>query len=399
MVQNEHNYLIHWLKKGEKAKYIDKVKLANGRWRYFYTQAEVDAYKRGLSKSAGSLADKAKQGLHNLKEGALNTGARAVVGVAKRNNAISDRLGGSYLGRANNRRRIATDHQNEANALNRSASQDSATAASYTRSGTARGLNKIRAALDSHYSTELSRRRDNGDAYRSAAESKRNSAQEHAERASHYRAEAADLQKKYDNSVLGRAEARVAADDRRKAQQPKPAKQTARKSSGESLGSRASRALGRAKEAAADRAAEAVVGAANRSNLVRNAIGGKHEDSARRHNDLANTDRRIAREADRKAHEDSAAAARQDRKYGSGGDAYRRSAEINREKANTYAEKASDKQRYANSERERYESSLLGRAQARVNRKGKKSSSKKKSNRKKIRDGLYMEAQKAKIGR
>jgi len=400
MVQNEHNYLIHWLKKGEKAKYIDKVKLANGRWRYFYTQAEVDAYKRGLSKSAGSLADKAKQGLRGLKEGALNTGARAIVGVARRNEAIGDRLGGSYKYLANNRRQFATSHQNEANALNRSASQDSATAASYTRSGTARGLNKVRAAIDPRYKAELSRRRDNGDAYRSTAESKRNSAQEHAERASQFRSEAADFQKKYDSSILGKAEARVAADDRRKTQQPKPAKQATRKSSGESLGSKASRALGNAKEAATDKAAEALVGAASRSKTIRNAVGGQHEDNSREWSKMADASQRRSRIADRKAHEDSAAAARQDRKYGSGGDRYRESARINREEAESDASNASTLRSKAADERRQYENSLLGRAQARVNRKGKKkSSSKKKSNRLNLSGGNYAVVQDAKIGR
>lgn len=46
MYPDQHNYLIHWLKKGEKAKYVDKIKLANGRWRYFYSQAELEAYKK-----------------------------------------------------------------------------------------------------------------------------------------------------------------------------------------------------------------------------------------------------------------------------------------------------------------------------------------------------------------
>ncbi len=61
MYPDQRNYLIHWLKKGEKAKYVDKIKLANGRWRYFYSQAELEAYKlkQRLSGKANELKKKA----------------------------------------------------------------------------------------------------------------------------------------------------------------------------------------------------------------------------------------------------------------------------------------------------------------------------------------------------
>ena len=401
-MQNEHNYLIHWLKKGEKAKYIDKVKLANGRWRYFYTQAELEAYKaqKKLSKGAGELANKAKNGLRGLKEGALDLGARAVVGVANRNDFIRDRIGGAEKDAARSYRNTANRSQNDANTLNREASQYSAKAASDSRRGTASGLNKIRDAIDPKYHASLERARNEANANRDTAEFKRSDARENAESASRFRARAAEQQKKYDSSILGKAEARVAADDRRKAQQSNSAKQTARKSSGESLGSKASRALGMAKEAATDRAAEALVGAASRSKTVRNAVGGQHEDNSREWSKMADASQRRSRVAEQKAHEDSTAAARQDRKYGSGGDRYRESARINREEAESAASNASTLRSKAADERRQYENSLLGRAKARVNRKGKKKSSgKKKSNRLNLSGGNYAVVQEAKIGR
>lgn len=382
MYPEQRNYLIHWLKKGEKAKYIDKIKMPNGRRRYFYTQAQLDAYKRSggqLSKPAGSLADKARQGLRGLKEGATSAAARGVVNVTSRNQRLRSLLGGQHQENAVGWNRMANASQQEARAADRTAHEYAAKAASQER------------------------RNASGALYRRDAEFNREDATSYASNASTLRSKAADEQKKYDRSIVGRAENRVAADARRakqQPQQPKPAKQSARKSSGESLGSKASRALGKAKEAATDKAAEALVGAASRSKTVRNAVGGKHEEYSKQWGEMANASQRRAQAADRKAHEDSAAAARQDRKYGSGGDRYRESARINREEAESAASNASTLRFKAADERRQYENSLLGRAQARVNRKGKKkSSSKKKSNRLNLSGGNYAVFQDAKIGR
>lgn len=366
MYPEQHNYLIHWLRKGEKAKYIDKVKLANGRWRYFYTQAEIDAYKKGLSRGASSLADKARQGLRNLKEGALNTGARAIVGVANRNEALSRRLGGSYKNLANNRRDVATRMQNEANSLNRQAQQERAYGASQAREGRVEGIGaKLRYAASKDERDYVKQARRNAIESQVHAENREREARDVSARASKARTEGAEYQKKYDNSILGRAEKRIKTDDIRKAQQPK---QPARKS-GESLGSRASKALGNAREAVTDRAAEALVGAASRSKTIRNATGGKHEDNSREWGKMADASQRRSRAADLKAHQDSATAARQDRKYGSGGDAFRRSAQASREEAESAASNASALRSKSAAEWKEYEQSLLGRAQARVNRK------------------------------
>ena len=197
MYPDQHNYLIHWLKKGQKAKYIDKVKLANGRWRYFYTQAELEAYKaqKKLSKGAGELADKAKNGLRGLKEGALDVGARAVVGVARNNSAIAGRLGAHEKGHANHDQRLANERLANARRLQSSSEREAAKSASAYRRG-----------WD-----------DRSDDAMRKSEKLRSQAQEESSWASYWQGRAAESQKKYDQTVLGRAEARVRRADVRKA--------------------------------------------------------------------------------------------------------------------------------------------------------------------------------------
>lgn len=197
MYPDQHNYLIHWLKKGEKAKYVDKIKMANGRWRYFYSQAELDAYKlkQKLSTSAGELAGKAKQGLHGLKEGALDVGARAVVGVAKRDSSIAGRLGAHEKGHVNHERQLANEHLANARRLQSSSEREMAKSASAYRRG-----------WD-----------DRGDDALRRSEKMRSQAKEESSGASYWQGRAAESQKKYDQTVLGRAEARVRRADVRKA--------------------------------------------------------------------------------------------------------------------------------------------------------------------------------------
>lgn len=352
-MNTEHNYLIHWLKKGEKARYIDKVKLPNGRWRYFYTQAEIDAYKKGLSKSASSIADKAKQGLHNLKEGAASAAARGVVNVTSRNERLRSMLGGSHQENARGWAQRANQQQAYANSYNASAHKLNAYAASNARKP--------------GYETRAQALRD-------SANMRFDEAERYARNASANRSRAADEQKAYDRSIVGRAENRVAADKRRannEKNRPVPIREAVGKAIDRetSLRTRATRAASKVKEAVTDRAAEALVSAASKSKTVRNATGGKHEDNSREWGKRADASQRRSQAADRKAHQDSAAAARQDRKYGSGGDAYRRSAQANREEAESAASNASALRSKSAAERKEYEQSLLGRAQARVNRK------------------------------
>lgn len=195
MYPDQHNYLIHWLKKGEKAKYVDKIKLANGRWRYFYSQAELEAYKKGLSKSASTLADKAKQGLHNLKEGALDTGARALVRVARKNNAVASRLGAHDKRTANVYNNRANSQRAEASRLQNLSDRERAKSASAFR-------------RDQYDRSNDARHRANG---------LQRQAKEQSASASYWQRLAAESQKKYDSSVLGKAEARVRTADIRKA--------------------------------------------------------------------------------------------------------------------------------------------------------------------------------------
>ncbi len=197
------------------------------------------------------------------------------------------------------------------------------------------------------------------------------------------RAEAADWQRiaaegqeKYDKTLLGRAEKRVKTDDirrnnkkRRVAQQAK-SKQTTQKSSGESLGSRASKALSNAREAVADRAAGAVVNAANKSETVRNIIGGQHQDKARSYAKTATNSQNEANRARRVAEVDRASAASASRKGNeSKARAARGFADRSTAIANEIGEGASILRSAAAREQKTYENSLLGRAQARVNRK------------------------------
>jgi len=197
MIGQDHNYLIHWLKKGEKAKYVDKIKMANGRWRYFYSQAELDAYKlkQKLSTSASELAGKAKQGLHGMKEGALDVGARAIVGVARRDSSIAGRLGAHEKGRANHDQQLANERLANARRLQSSSEREMAKSASAYRRG-----------WDDR-SDDASRR----------SEKLRSQAKEESSWASYWQGRAAESQKKYDQTILGRAEARVRRADTRKA--------------------------------------------------------------------------------------------------------------------------------------------------------------------------------------
>lgn len=205
MYPEQHNYLIHWLKKGEKAKYVDKIKLPNGRWRYFYTQAELEAYKlkRKLGVSAGELANKAKQGLHGLKEGALDVGARAIVGAAKRNNTVYDRLGGNWKTNAQDSADYANALQRQANAAKRDADTARAQAAVARRNGGKYVLDNG-AVIGEKSESEWANKREH-------------QAKDSAIRASGARQDAAGYQKQYDRSILGRAEARVKRADVRKA--------------------------------------------------------------------------------------------------------------------------------------------------------------------------------------
>lgn len=60
-------------------KYIEKIQMPNGKYRYFYTQAELDAYNamRKLSKGAANMAGKVKAGvgkaIANTKDGVMGT--------------------------------------------------------------------------------------------------------------------------------------------------------------------------------------------------------------------------------------------------------------------------------------------------------------------------------------
>lgn len=350
MYPDQHNYLIHWLKKGQKAKYIDKVKLANGRWRYFYTQAEVDAYKKGLSKSASSLADKARQGLHNLKEGAASAGARAVVNVTSRNERLRSMLGGRHQEMARGWTQRANQFQADANASNASAHKFRAYAASDARKGNDGAAQAMRYSADSRAET----------------------AKVQSSNASFNRAKAAEEQKAYDRSIVGRAENRVRADERRKSSTQQSssasAKKTTRKSS--DVGKSIREGLGRAREAVADRAAEAVVGAASRSDRVRNVIGGQHQDKARSYAKTATDSQNEANRARRVAEVDRASAASAARKGNeSKARAARGFADRSAAVANEIGEGASILRSAAAREQKAYENSLLGRAQARVNRK------------------------------
>lgn len=283
MYPDQHNYLIHWLKKGEKAKYVDKIKLANGRWRYFYSQAELEAYKlkqrlagkanelknkaydnlggkekdefmrewnrgnelylqgkdeaaneaydkaiaardrywktpigatlhtattvkesvddflydTGLSEKAPQYIAKAKKLLHGISEGVKDVGARAVVGVAKANDAVGRKLGREYQIAAWQTQKKANKAQQESRRLRALSDSSSAKAASARRHGASDEYVRIR---------------------RTDAKGFRRASEREASEASNYRTMASKAQRNYDNSILGKAEARVRAADLRKAQ-------------------------------------------------------------------------------------------------------------------------------------------------------------------------------------
>ena len=73
----ESNYLAHWgLKKGaqkEKHKYVDRVELPDGTYRYFYTLSEYAAYLKGEAKNAWDnkekiLEDQINKGVAKVEE-------------------------------------------------------------------------------------------------------------------------------------------------------------------------------------------------------------------------------------------------------------------------------------------------------------------------------------------
>lgn len=66
----------------ENVKYIDKIKMPNGKYRYFYTQAELDAYRAAwkLSKGVGSamksMPGRIKDAAAKAKEGVLDAAGK-----------------------------------------------------------------------------------------------------------------------------------------------------------------------------------------------------------------------------------------------------------------------------------------------------------------------------------
>jgi len=91
-----------------------------------------------------------------------------------------------------------------------------------------------------------------------------------------------------------------------------------------------------------------------------NAAGGNHKKNAEGWRKMAQEESNAARASEKSAHENSARAASQDRKYGSGGDAYRRAAESDKENAETHRSNAKSRSERAASEQKAYEKSLAG---------------------------------------
>ena len=93
---------------------------------------------------------------------------------------------------------------------------------------------------------------------------------------------------------------------------------------------------------------------------VYDAAGGSHKKNAEGWRKMAQEESNAARASEKSSHENSARAASHDRKYGSGGDAYRRAAESDKENAETHRSNAKARSERAASEQAAYEKSLAG---------------------------------------
>lgn len=93
---------------------------------------------------------------------------------------------------------------------------------------------------------------------------------------------------------------------------------------------------------------------------VYDAAGGSHKKNAEGWRKMAREESNAARASEKSAHENSARAASQDRKYGSGGDVYRRAAESDKENAEIHRSNAKGRSERAASEQAAYEKSLAG---------------------------------------
>ena len=93
---------------------------------------------------------------------------------------------------------------------------------------------------------------------------------------------------------------------------------------------------------------------------VYDTAGGSHKKNAEGWRKMAQEESNAARASERSSHENSARAASQDRKYGSGGDVYRRAADSDKENAETHRSNAKGRSERAASEQAAYEKSLAG---------------------------------------
>ena len=102
-------------------------------------------------------------------------------------------------------------------------------------------------------------------------------------------------------------------------------------------------------------------GAASKvGSAVYDAAGGSHKKNAEGWRKMAQEESNAARASERSSHENSARAASQDRKYGSGGDVYRRAADSDKENAEIHRSNAKGRSERAASEQAAYEKSLAG---------------------------------------
>ena len=102
-------------------------------------------------------------------------------------------------------------------------------------------------------------------------------------------------------------------------------------------------------------------GAASKvGSAVYDAAGGSHKKNAEGWRKMAQDEYNAARASEKSSHENSAKAASQDRKYGSGGDVYRRAADSDKENAETHRSNAKARSERAASEQAAYEKSLAG---------------------------------------
>ena len=108
--------------------------------------------------------------------------------------------------------------------------------------------------------------------------------------------------------------------------------------------------------------ASKIGGAASKvGSAVYDAAGGSHKKNAEGWRKMAREESNAARASERSSHENSARAASQDRKYGSGGDVYRRAADSDKENAEIHRSNAKGRSERAASEQAAYEKSLAGR--------------------------------------